>query len=89
MTNKPTLPSVAEFFAQYAGAGVTFNPFLNVRLSEGGEDIVLCVIPNKGRNKMFPIVGVKYSYRINGKLELAQDITAVLDDAGNVIAGEV
>jgi len=92
MTNKPT---VAEFFAQYAEKGQPFYPHLKVRQWDGTENEVLMVsvFPNRpiksldGFNRH--IDGRFYPYGGTRSCADQRDIVAVLDDAGNVIAGEV
>lgn len=71
MTNK--LPTVAEFFAQYAGAGehILDNIYVLVR---GGFKLKVDNIQNSGK--------------IISPINPHPDFLAVLDDAGNVIAGE-
>jgi hypothetical protein len=105
MTDK--LPTVAEFFAQYAENGYIFNPPLKIVLkSKLFDNAFIAVVTPSYLDECNPLHGGFYelglgksthmieSWKINGewlyhKGDKRRDIIAVLDDAGNVIAGEV
>ena len=100
MTNK--LPTVAEFFAQYKKTGHIFEKPLNVRLRNGNKGLVVLIYPAyaKKLGEELLIKGVEYTPNqwitcwgikgIWGKTNDHEgDIIAVLDDAGEVVAGEL
>lgn len=102
MTGKPTLPSVEVFFARYKKTGHIFEKPLNVRLRNGNKGSVVLIYPNyaKKLGEDLVIKGIEYTPHqwltcwgikgIWGKTNKHEgDIIAVLDDAGNVVAGEV
>jgi hypothetical protein len=97
-----TLPTVAEYFAQYAEKGHIFPaPGLTVRLRHGSEDDVMMIAPaysdstlriyNDYGYKRWDIQGNAFTFEVNDwilDLEPNYDITAILDESGNVVAGE-
>lgn len=97
MTNK--LPTVAEFFAQYAEKGVIFPAEgLWVKCRDGDLKQVTAVLPEYHENEYERIVpnGIGWGWYIRGRPNPPhtrrhhdKDIIAVLDYAGSVIAVEV
>lgn len=91
-----TLPSVKDFFAQYAHGGYIFPaPGLRVRTRDGAVMFLSFIAPSYTKHmETFPIRGVKAHYwTLEGKYQnngakSTYDITAILDESGNVIAGE-
>jgi hypothetical protein len=106
MTQPTKLPTVAEFFAQYAEKGHVWpEPGLRALLRNNLEGKV-CVILSSYAHKELPVRYV-YSFDVDGDERIVtslcaldglsssndksyseDDIIAVLDGAGNVIAGE-
>lgn len=92
MKNKPT---VAEFFKKFEKKGHIFSKRgLRVKLRDGSEEIIVLIYPPYA-DRGSPIEAKGYrdmNWEIDGKwidnYEDERDIIAVLDDAGNVIAGE-
>jgi hypothetical protein len=90
-----TLPTVAEYFAQYAEKGHIFPaPGLRVRLRNGKKVSILMVKPKYSRN-LYPVCSRGSGYwRLDGFLNHPDntevyDITAILDESGNVLAGDL
>jgi hypothetical protein len=97
MTNKPT---VADFFAQYAEKGHIFpEPYLRVALRGGISTKIGAILPSYcfQYTPIFDADDGSFKWSIDGKdghdasdgHHASYDIVAVLDDAGDVIAGEV
>lgn len=95
------LPTVAEFFAQYAEKGHIFpDGGLKVRFHDGDEGLIMLIEPSHAvweqsivNNYSARLWRIDGTYRIARKHKSRRpqphdcDIIAVLDDAGNVIAG--
>lgn len=96
MTIKPT---VAEFFAQYAKRGHIFpDGGLRVKCRDRDVKQVTAVLPEYHENEYERILpnGTGWGWYISGRpnpphtrMQHDKDIIAILDEAGNVIAGEV
>lgn len=89
MTNKPT---VGEFFAQYNKGIIFDNQGLTVVRRDREEEKVFGVAPLYA-NLVSCVLGVERDWQVSGEYQIfgqpCFDIIAVLDDAGNVLAGEI
>ena len=97
-----TLPTVAEYFAQYTEKGHIFPaPGLRARLRNGSEDDVMMIAPaysdstlriyNDYGHKRWDIQGNAFTFEVDYWIldsEPNYDITAILYESGNVVAGE-
>lgn len=89
-----SLPTVAEFFAQYAEQGHIFpDGGLKVKWRDGEEDTIVLIFPAYvGSPHPIQAICLGTRWRIDGNYlfngPFHADIIAVLDDAGEVIAGE-
>lgn len=88
-----SIPSVEEFFADYADEGHVFKePGLKVQLRDGGIEAMICAVLPKYDEGRYHIIGADDCWFIDGNaynnigVPHSKDIIAILD-GDKVIAG--